>query len=235
MLVNVVSGANRPWPENMEELTNCTGNWEIYRQIVGDSALIHRLPKWGDRLRIDGFLKGYQLAQTLNLPTLQSLSLDTLNGRPALVTQDLNFGQSRLYVSPNSVYSEQHRQVELLTGLILYKESVDKFMSPYEQYRYQHKLSQIRDLSQFVAQMKKKLEEVSLRGVFIGFDAYFFGSDKGEVSSIDYKLMDLDDVTQEETNSNLDEINWREFTIALNGFVRKFVIPEKQQEYLAEF
>lgn len=215
----------------MELLSDSTGLWKIYQDFRDGHALIFRKPNGSARTRMDDFLCNYEIIKGLNLPTLKCLKEKQENGETYLVTEDINYGQSRIYVSANSVYTNERNQVELLTQAILKLKPTSKVMSPYERYRYENKLYQIIELESFLTKMKAVLTHISARGVYIEFDAYFFGTDKGQCSSIDYKIVDLDSIYREDPSSSLHNKNVSEFIKALHEFIENFVVPESKGEY----
>lgn len=82
------------------------GNWKVYRCLLqGCSSVIVKESKGFVDMAIKGSIKKYQFIKALDIPTTLFLEVSSLNGKPVLVTEDLN-SDNLCFVSPNSVKTE---------------------------------------------------------------------------------------------------------------------------------
>lgn len=215
----------------MEIISTSTGLWNIYRKVRDDGmAMIYRVPKGGS---IETFIRNHQLLKQLGVNTLEFVRKELYDDQLVIVTEDVNHGKPRLYVSANSIYREINRMVDALKDKQLNMTPVDKVMSPYETYRLNNKLGEILNFEQFVSDIKNMLTGLSQHRVIIKYDAYFFGTERKSVSNLDYKFVDLDDITQDEVDTGFYDINYAQFQDAIYSFIQNFVVDDRQDEYLA--
>lgn len=221
----------------MELISNSTGNWEIYRIIdKGTSeAYIVRFPIMN--FGINSYLNNYRTVKNTGLPTLNLVEKFQFGRKIGIRTEDLNYMQDKIYVTHNSLYSDSRKIVAMLSQHII-KIDLNKKSPEYEEFRYRNKLAVITNFEEFVFKTKKDLMHASQQDVLIEFDSYFFGTQKlSEISSIDYKIVDLDNIytaTGKKSNELYDE-NVLEFERAICGFIRYFVNEEDQPTYLKYF
>lgn len=83
------------------------GNWKVYRCLLQDcSSVIVKESKGFVDMAIKGSIKKYQLIKALDIPITSFLEVSSLDGKPVLVTEDLN-SNNICFVSPNSVKTEK--------------------------------------------------------------------------------------------------------------------------------
>lgn len=140
------------------------------------------------------------------LPTLTLFEKGQLDGEEFLVLEHINTSATYKYVSYNTVNNGG--------------------ASDAEDARLALKLDNITDFTAFLEKAKKNVEQYTLHDVSVYFDAYFFGSELLTESTLDYKIVDLDNIEFFDHNYSFKEkreINLSNFKDAIDGFVRCFV------------
>jgi hypothetical protein len=179
-------------------------------------------------------IKNFQLVKLLGLPTLQFVKEGQLDGKLVLITEHLNFKSEIIYVTPNSVVSDQ---MKLLRMLDPFKNSndEDRKESIMEQYRYENKLSVINNFTDFINAATSDLKLASKSKVVIEFDSYFIGSSKNNsITDIDYKIADFDHIfiCKDKTVRECFDLNISEFKKVMEMFLNSFTIEnEKRTNY----
>lgn len=212
------------------------GNWKVYRCLLQDcTSVIVKEPKGFVDMTIKGSMKNYQLIKSLDFPTTSFLEVSSLNGKPVLVTEDLN-SNNLCFVSPNSVKTEKHELVALVACLrenfipCLSSERID---SKAEQYFYKNKIKEISNLPSFLQRVKECINKASCHNISITFDSYFFSIEKGKSCSvIDYKIADWDNIEECEDVDfkKLLNANIVEFQEAMFKFLKLFVQDGEKKE-----
>jgi len=208
-------------------------NWQVRR--LGDNKHVFRVPLYPSEIRINEFIKNHKQVKALGLPTLEKVKRYENNGDKGLICEDLNISGDRIYVSPNSLYSDADQEFDEIREVTEGKSMGNKQLSEAEQFRYEHKLDEITNIEEFIKAVKVDLDFVTGKNVGIYFDAYFFGTLKySSRSTIDYILGDLDDIrkfTRVDRNELLAE-NRLQFQNIFSKFLEHFVNPGKRGEYL---
>lgn len=181
-------------------------------------------------------ITNYGIIKSLSIPTLDFLEGRKYYGKPTLVTNHLNVeNEPLIFVTPNSVITEKQRVLSEL-DTIKNTEIVEPIA---ENFRYNHKLTCILNLNDFIKEVLEDIKIASDSKVVIEFDSYFIGSQKlFEESEIFYKIADLDNIykCQDKTKKECLEINKSEFFHMLDGFIKYFVKEGRnKQEYLKRF
>nr|WP_314839234.1 hypothetical protein [uncultured Flavobacterium sp.] len=171
-------------------------------------------------------IENYQFVKSLGLPTLSFVKEELFKGKTVLITEHLNSKSEVIYVTPNSVISDE---MKLLQAIYLYRGNniKEKFESIAEQFRYQNKLSEIPNFTDFINATINDLKHASISKIVIEYDSYFIGSLKNKsTSDIHYKIADLDHIfkCEDKTKEECLELNISEFKRALATFLDHFVI-----------
>ncbi len=222
--------------QDLELISNITGNWDIYRFKDHGSSnyFILRIPKNRSSCTIDSYVKTHSLIKSLNIPTLKVVEKYEHNGKKGVKTEDINCQKDKIYVSYNSLYSDSEMLMHELRKSTLGIEEV-KVSSEYEEFRYRNRIDEISNFDDFIYKTEQDLGFVSQKKIVIDFDSYFFGTERNSKESlIDYKIIDLD-LIRMERNSTIQWVldqNISEFRRAIEGFIRYFISEAKQSKYL---
>lgn len=217
----------------LKMISNGTGNWEINRFMdQNNKAFIVRFPNMFFQTRINHYLKIHQLIKEIGLPTLLTGKEILADGRTGIMTEDLNYRQHRLYVTPNSLQTNADRKKEIELGKYFPGINKKVIRSPYEKQRHKKKLSRITNYEIFLAQIKSDLITATDNHIFLEYDSYFFGTDIAEHSSIDYKLVDFDNVEIMENHTALYAKNVDHFVEIFNRFTHSFIKKKYKDQYI---
>lgn len=203
------------------------GNWKVYKgnlQNGNDNPIIIKTNDKINERKIDGNIKNFELTKSLGLPTLKFYEKAEFENNLVIVAENLN-NSSSIYVSPNSVKTIQHQQLEQLNGKIT-SESVT------EQKLYNEKISSISNLLNFIINIKIKLSEISAIKIVLEYDSYFLGISNQNI--LDYKIADFDTIFKCDDKSieECSQINIDELKRVLTLFIKYFVVEKKQSELL---
>lgn len=169
------------------------GNNVVYRSKAGISESVIRKPNVESDA--DKTLKNWNALQKASIPTLKSMELCMLDDKKALLCEDLNSGLTVVYVSPNSVETDEERKKrEILNSF--YKKKDDHIENQMEQDCYKnHKFDSINNLNSFLDNVKADLKNAEENCIYIDWDAYFFGYDKNKKCvDLSYKIADFDNI-----------------------------------------
>ena len=200
------------------------GKGKVYRCLLQDCAsVIVKESKGFVDMAIKGSIKKYQFIKALDIPTTSFLEVSSLDGKPVLVTEDLN-SDNPCFVSPNSVKTE--------TDELLASERID---SKVEQYFYKNKIKEISNFPSFLQRVKEDIIKAACHNISIAFDCYFFSIENGKSCSvIDYKIADWDNIMECEDIDCKELLNANivEFQEAMFRFLELFVQEgEKRKLY----
>lgn len=110
-------------------------------------------------MAIKGSIKKYQFIKALDIPTTLFLEVSSLNGKPVLVTEDLN-SDNLCFVSPNSVKTETDELLACLRENFTPCLSSERIDSKAEQYCYKNKIKEISNFPSFYNVLKKTLSRL---------------------------------------------------------------------------
>lgn len=219
----------------MELISKNTGNWEIYRVIDKErsEAYIIRFPKMNlGGTKIHSYVNNFKTINKIGLSTLRIVEEFNYEGKQGIRTEDLNYRKEYIYVTYNSLYSDEQKMIDSLNQYI--KTDENKKSPEYEEFRYRNKLKEITNFEEFIKAVKNDLLLATEKDILIDFDSYFFGTKKSsDISNIDYKIVDLDNIYTNtgKTQKELLSDNISEFKRAIVGFVKYFVILDNQHIY----
>jgi len=219
----------------MELISKNTGNWEIYRMIDKETskAYIIRFPKMNfGETKIDSYINNFETINKIGLSTLRIVEEFTFEGKKGIRTEDLNYLKDYIYVTYNSLYSDEQKMIDSLNTYI--KTDKNKKSPEYEEFRYRNKLKEITNFEEFIKAVKSDLLLATGKDILIDFDSYFFGTQRDSGTSyIDYKIVDLDHIYTNtgKTRQELLSDNISEFKRAIKGFIKYFVIIDSQSIY----
>ncbi|HUI33190.1 MAG TPA: hypothetical protein VLY84_06210 [Dysgonamonadaceae bacterium] len=219
----------------MELISKNTGNWEIYRMIDKETseAYIIRFPKLNlGGTKIHSYINNFETINKIGISTLRIVEEFNYEGKKGIRTEDLNYRKEYIYVTYNSLYSDEQKMIDSLNPYI--KTDENKKSPEYEEFRYRNKLKDITNFEEFIKVVKNDLILATKKDILIDFDSYFFGSKKSsDISTIDYKIVDLDNICTNtgKTQKELLNDNISEFKRAIKGFIKYFVILDNQHIY----
>jgi len=141
-----------------------------------------------------------------------------------IIAENLN-NCSSIYVTPNSVKTIQHQQLELLTG----KKGIESLT---EQKLYNNKISSINNLSSFIENSKKTLFRISTSRIVLEYDCYFLGISNHNI--LDYKIADFDTIFECKNKSKEEcyQINIDELKKTLIQYIKYFVVETEHTKLL---
>lgn len=183
-------------------------------------------------MAIKGSIKKYQLIKALDIPTTSFLEISSLDGKPVLVTEDLN-SDNICFVSPNSVKTEKDELLACLRDNLTPCLSLERIDSKSEQYFYKNKIKEISNFPSFLQRVKEDINKAACHNISIAFDSYFFSIEKGKSCSvIDYKIADWDNIEECEDIDfkGLLNVNIVEFQEAMFKFLELFVQAGEKRE-----
>ena len=203
------------------------GNWKVYKGNLMNGNDNPIIIKTNDRIsehKIDGNIKNFELTKSLGLPTLKFYKKELFENNFVIIAENLN-NCSSIYVSPNSVKTIQHQQLELLTG----KKGIE---SVTEQKLYDDKISSINNLSNFIENIKKKLFNISALKVILEYDCYFLGI--SNLNILDYKIADFDTIFEckDKSKEECYQINIDQLKSTLTQYIKFFVIETEHTKLL---
>lgn len=200
------------------------GNWKVYQGNVITEKDNPVIIKTNDNIceeKIDGNIKNYDLTKSLNLPTLKFFKKAKLNQQFIILAENLNNISDIIYVTPNSVKTIAHKELEQLSD----KKSIE---SETEQKLYENKIKTINNLFDFIQEIKLKLIEISSLKIVLEYDCYFLGISNHNM--LDYKIADFDTIfeCENKTTEECYQINLDELNRVLTLFIEHFVIKSQQ-------
>ena len=210
------------------------GVWKIYR--IDNEKSVFRIPKGFAEISIQTFIKNYKFINSIGIPTLERVEKFELNGKIGIKCDNVNFPAERVYVTYNSLYSDSHKYLDLLSTEITGNKKKREVCLA-EEFRYRNKIVQITNFKEFILDVKSDIKLATKRDVLIEFDSYFFGTQRqNSVSSIDYKIVDLDHIFTKTCKNEVDlyGTNFSEFKRAISGFLKYFVTDENRNKYIDE-
>lgn len=185
-------------------------------------------------MAIKGSIKKYQFIKALDIPTTSFLEVSSLDGKPVLVTEDLN-SDNPCFVSPNSVKTETDELLACLRENFTPCLSSERIDSKVEQYFYKNKIKEISNFPSFLQRVKEDIIKAACHNISIAFDCYFFSIENGKSCSvIDYKIADWDNIMECEDIDCKELLNANivEFQEAMFRFLELFVQEgEKRKLY----
>lgn len=196
------------------------------------SSVIVKESKGFVDMAIKGSIKKYQLIKALDIPTTSFLEISSLDGKPVLVTEDLN-SDNICFVSPNSVKTEKDELLACLRDNLTPCLSLERIDSKSEQYFYKNKIKEISNFPSFLQRVKEDINKAACHNISIAFDSYFFSIEKGKSCSvIDYKIADWDNIEECEDIDfkGLLNVNIVEFQEAMFKFLELFVQAGEKRE-----
>lgn len=180
------------------------GNWNVYRvvqQIKLEehqySSVIIKEPKNFDMYKIESYLKNYKLVQSRGIPTVDfcddacEIFKDLERGK-AIVCQDLNENPDVIYVSPNTLRSQDW---------ILKNSAENSFMRKCE-----IGIKTICNIKEYIDFLKEDIKKYCDK-VFATEDSFFFKvriTEKGVLIE-EYKVADFDTICELD---DTDEMNY---------------------------
>ncbi|WPU99060.1 hypothetical protein SNE26_23900 [Mucilaginibacter sp. cycad4] len=193
---------------------------------------IFRIPKGVSDSTIEKFIINHRIIKELGLPTLKKVEKRSIGGISGIVCENLNTSEDKIYVSPNSLYSESQQLAYALNkGVLTHKERLESLA---EEFRYRNKIAELTNFREFLITMGGELALASRKNVLIEFDSYFFGTQKHEtISALEYKIADLDHIfiNEDLDYSELFDRNCSEFKRAMSGFIKYFVSYPNDDDY----
>jgi len=210
-----------------KEIIGGGGNWKVYKGNLlngNDNPIIIKTNDKISEHKIDGNIENFELTKSLDLPTLRFYEKALFDNNFVIIAENLN-NCSSIYVSPNSVKTIQHQQLELLNN----KKGIE---SVTEQKLYNDKISSINNLSSFIENIKKKLYKISTLKIVLEFDCYFLGISNQNI--LDYKIADFDNIFECEDKSNEEcyQINIDELKRTLTQYIKYFVVETEHTKLL---
>ncbi len=203
------------------------GNWKVYKVNILNGNNNPVVIKTNDRIgehKIDNNIKNFELAKSLGLATLKFYEKAKFEKDFVIIAENLNNCPS-IYVSPNSVKTIQHQQLELFSG----KNGTE---SKTEQKLYKEKISSVNNLKKFINDIKKKLKEISLSKIVVEYDCYFFGI--SNQNNLDYKIADFDTIFEcpDKSKEECYRINIDELRRVLTQYIEYFVVETEQTKLI---
>lgn len=211
-----------------KKLIGCGGVSKVYECIIDTISSEVVILKVGCDVKKNS--KNFQLVKSLGLPTLKFVKEGQLDGKLVLITEHLNNNSEIIYVTPNSVITDKMRHLEEIDNII---NSIRKTRceSIAEQFRYQNKLTEITNFSEFVSAVSSDLKHASKSKIVIEFDSYFIGSLKNKsITDIDYKIADFDHIfsCEDKTVRECLDLNVSEFKKFMEMFLNYFTIENER-------
>lgn len=170
------------------------GNNVVYRSMTGISKSVIRKPN------VESYanktLENWTALQKASIPTLNSMEICMLDGKKALLCEDLNSCLTAVYVSPNSVETDEERHLREIRKNFFQIKSDDHIENQIEQDCYaNYKFDSINNLNSFLDNVKTGLKYAEKNDIYIDWDAYFFGYDKNKKCvDLSYKIADFDNI-----------------------------------------
>jgi len=210
-----------------KELIGGGGNWKVFKGILtngNDNPIIIKTNVRASEYEIDENIKNFELTKSLNLPTLKFYEKAEFENTFVIIAENLN-NNSSVYVSPNSVKTKQHQQVEQLSG----RKGIESIT---EQKLYNDKISSINNLLDFINDIKIKLLQISDSKIILEYDCYFLGISNQNI--LDYKIADFDTIIEckDKSIEECYQINIDELKRVLTQFIKYFVIETEQRGLL---
>lgn len=151
-------------------------------------------------------IKNYRECLNANIPTLTFVEHGVFNNKECLIVENLKKRNGTCFVSPNTRADSNVRESN-------------------EEILRQNKMCNIDNLKEILESAQKDLRRISMCGIYLPWDAYFFGVDMGESNRIkDYLIADFDCVeTCCSECRGLFKENMYEFFQSLHQFIEEFV------------
>lgn len=216
------------------QLVGQGGVWKIYK--IDNQKFVFRIPLGFSETSIGTFIKNHRLIKSIGIPTLQKVEKFELDGNVGIICDNVNFSDEKVYVTYNSLYSDSHKYLNSLTADITGNKK-ERDVCEAEEFRYRNKILQITNFKEFILKVKSDIRLATKRDILIEFDSYFFGTQRqNSISSIDYKIVDLDHIFTKTCKSEADlyDSNFAEFKRAINGFLEYFVSDNNRNMYINE-
>lgn len=217
------------------ELIGGGGNTLVYRPIAGRTdcdGYVVRVPKCNAQ-KSCAIIDRWHKLQNINIPTLFSVDSCLVDGKEALLCEDL-FANGKIYVSPNSVETDDQKLLRKINDAFYPTMSTMHVINEQEQALYRQRISGICNVRDFLNGVKLDLKQAAVNKIFLDFDCYFFGfmPTEDEVN-IDYKIADFDNISIDVDNPELYERMCELFTDTFKKFIQLFVVENKQDELYA--
>lgn len=214
------------------------GNNVVYRSKTGKSRSVIRKPN------VESYanktLENWIALQKASIPTLNSMEICMLDGKKALLCEDLNSDLTVVYVSPNSVVTDEERHKREILKNIIQKKSDVHIENQREQDCYaNYKFDSINNLNSFLDNVKIGLKYAEENDIYIDWDAYFFGYDKNKKCvDLSYKIADFDNIIIGSKDDCLYDKMVESFKESFNRFIQCFmtesnksIVLEKLESY----
>ena len=194
-------GGGNHWTANQVELSEPI-------EIKGKeyNSVVCKFPKNRNVELLSENIKNHRKCLNTNVPTLAFVEHGIFHNEECLVVENLKKRKGICYVSPNT-----HRDINA-------HESNEEFLR-------QNKMSCIDNLNEILEFAKKDLSIISLCGIYLPWDAYFFGVNMEKSNQIkDYLIADFDCIEANFSECRgLFKENMNEFLQSLHQFVEEFV------------
>lgn len=205
------------------------GNWRVYEAILEneeDNPVIIKTNEKVSEYKINQNVSNFELIKSLNLSTLQFYQKARSLESSVILAENLNKSKNIIYVSPNSVITDEQKFIENISGL-----GKNRIVSLTEQKLYSDKTSTINNLGHFIQYMKPILLKVSQNKVLLEYDSYFLGISNTNI--LDYKIADFDNIFIDchRLEEDCYKLNLDELKKVLLLFISHFIIKSEQLNF----
>jgi len=209
------------------------GNWRIYRTPLSNSPSIIRIPKMKVG-NIQSYITNHEMVRSVGMNTLIKVEQVITEKYSGIQSEDLNFQKDRIYVTPNSLYTDSHIEKHQLVRELLNSPNITPSSPEAELFRYKNKIHKILNFNSFTTDIIKQLKHAANKKILIEFDSYFFGTERNQTETkIDYIIADLDNIYHlgKHSVNSIHKLNLSHFFNSLNLFIKYFVVTSSQLEY----
>lgn len=208
------------------------GNSKVYlcdRPHKGYNSFVIKVPKIGIRT-VEASIDNYYLIRKHGIKTTDFLEQAVMDGMPALVTQNLHEAD---YTCLDSNAHLKNPEYEFLQKYC--KEcglSSRDWVEPREEKDFsKKKIREITNIADFVRNHIAFLAKVSLKGIYLAYDAYFYRVRRAAVTDIDYIIADWDDAIACNT-PDLYKLNVEGFKESMKKFCELYVDDASKDDYM---
>lgn len=208
------------------------GNSKVYlceKPHKGYNSFVIKVPNIGIRT-VEASIDNYHLIRKHGIKTTDFLEQAVMDGMPALVTQNLH------ETDYTCLDSNAHLKCPKYEFLQKYSKecglSSRDWVEPREEKVFSFKkIREITNIADFVRNHIVFLNKVSLNGIYLAYDAYFYRVRRAAITDIDYIIADLDDAIA--CNApDLYKLNVEGFKESMMKFFELYVDDSRKDEYM---